>query len=191
MESEEMLEVGLSTQPGDDAEVVVLYPTAEVPVLFEGEIGIQCGEVEPHNGRLDVSHGDIITAEYYDADDGLGEALSPAFVEDSALVDIQPPEFGGLAITEGQGCYVRLAWDAAGEPHGPVMYNVYRGTSSGGPYDTLVGRTWTLSWTDELCPAEGTFYFNVNAEDVVGNVAENEVEGEVTIKNIYLPVISR
>ncbi len=84
------------------------------------------------------------------------------------------PAFAGLQsianLGGGQGCGLRLAWNAA-TPQcggGPVTYAVYRSTSSGftpGPANRIAACLAGAAYDDTTMPLDTTLYYVVRAED--------------------------
>ena len=83
-----------------------------------------------------------------------------------------PPS--GLIATPGAG-QVTLDWLANTEPD-LVGYNIYRSTSSGGPYAQAGGLVSTTSFTDTAVTAGTTYYYVVRAVDISGNESGNSNE---------------
>ncbi|HSM14468.1 MAG TPA: hypothetical protein VLA66_10420, partial [Thermoanaerobaculia bacterium] len=88
-----------------------------------------------------------------------------------------PPAFSGLqSVTNlggGQGCGLRLGWNAATAQCGSsVTYSVYRSTTSGftpGPANRIASCVAGTAWDDTTMPLDTTVYYVVRAED--GGVA--------------------
>jgi hypothetical protein len=84
-----------------------------------------------------------------------------------------PPGFAGLqSVTNlggGQGCGLRLTWNAASETCGtPVTYAIYRSTTSGftpGSSNLIQSCVSGTSWDDTTMPLDSTAYYVVRAED--------------------------
>lgn len=104
-----------------------------------------------------------------------------------------PPTFAGLqSVTNlggGQGCGLRLAWNAAtAQCGGALTYAVYRSTSPGftpGPANQLAACLSGTSFDDTTMPLDTSVYYVVRAEDGAsigagpcnsGNVDANLVE---------------
>lgn len=93
--------------------------------------------------------------------------------EDSAIAIgdcIQDPTFGGLQtvdpFTTGGSCGLRLTWNAATSNCGtPVVYNLYRATSSGGPYTLIASCVTDLFYDDTAVVGGTTYYYRARAED--------------------------
>ena len=88
-------------------------------------------------------------------------------------------------FTINVGHTTTLTWDAvtvddSGVPYGPgpgqdpadiISYNVYRSTTSGGPYGTLVTGLMALDYTDTTVVDGVTYYYVVSATNSVGTSA--------------------
>jgi hypothetical protein len=150
---------------GGDQETVMLTETPPGSGVFVGFItAVSSPEVEKEDGTLQVSHGETVWVVYEDLDD-------------TALVDCDPPAFEGLAAADrnqGRGC-VELYWAEAYDDHGPILYNVYR-YSGGSDRGVLVETTWSESYTDFDAPSGGTYRYVVRALDAAGNEDDNTVE---------------
>ena len=87
------VEVVLFSNDGDQ-EILLLTPTGGF-VEFGAEVLIEEGPAQPGDGRLQVAEGVLITAAYFDADNGDGV---PELIQASAYIDCTPPEAGEVAI---------------------------------------------------------------------------------------------
>ncbi len=92
----------------------------------------------------------------------------------TALGDcLLPPLFAGLASVSdlggGQGCGLRLAWNAAtAQCEGPVTYAVYRSPTPGftpGPANRIAACLSGTAWDDTTMPLDTDLYYLVRAED--------------------------
>jgi fibronectin type 3 domain-containing protein len=64
---------------------------------------------------------------------------------------------------------ITLAWTASADNIGVTGYDVYRSTSSSGPF-TQIGTSTTTSYTDSTV-ASGTYYYTVAATDAASNLS--------------------
>ena len=173
----ETYDVSVYTTGGEE-ETVTLRQTEMGTGLFIGVIRTSHAGMQRGDGTLQVSDGETISAEYYDEDDGTRNSV---LVQDTAVVDCQPPDFGGLnSATLDNGC-VELQWDAASDPHGLITYNIYRDQTPGPPIGSVIGSTWALSYRDCDCESGQTYYYVVRAQDAVGNEDGNVVERSVAL----------
>ncbi len=92
----------------------------------------------------------------------------------TALGDcLLPPLFAGLASVSdlggGQGCGLRLAWNAAtAQCEGPVTSAVYRSPTPGfppGPANRIAACLSGTAWDDTTMPLDTDLYYLVRAED--------------------------
>jgi hypothetical protein len=168
---------GLGTQDvsvsasGEDEETVTLIETGTG--MFVGTISTASGEVVQHDGTLQVSDSETISADYYDQADITG---NPASAQDTAVIDSQPPVFGGLKSATVANCCVELQWDAASDLHGPITYNIFRHQTPGPPIGNLIANTWALFYADYDIEPGRTYYYVVRAQDGVGNEDGNIIE---------------
>ena len=165
-------DVIITTENGD-SETLTLYEDASSGDFF-GDITTFEGAPNSEDGILQVSPEEIITVTYIDADDGRGG--TDVIKEYTAYVDCEPPIFEGLAsATAGHG-YVGLAWNAAGDPHDPIKYNVYRDQTEGEPIGTLIATTCESGYRDYSVAPGQTYYYVVRSMDGLGNEDDNTVE---------------
>ena len=80
---------------------------------------------------------------------------------------IPPAQVTGVTVTTVSSSQLDLSWTANTEQD-LHHYNIYRSTSSGGPYD-LIGSPTTNSYSDNGLTASTTYYYTVSAVDVSGN----------------------
>ncbi len=99
---------------------------------------------------------------------------------DAGLPDIVPPAAPvGLAAAGGDG-RVQLTWAANGEPD-LAGYNVYRATTTGGPYSQLNGAlVATAGYTDTAVTNGTTYFYVVTAVDTSSNESADSNETAAT-----------
>jgi subtilisin/minor extracellular protease Epr len=133
-------------------------------------------DTEPYNTSwntttvADGSH--IITAT---ATDTAGQTASDM---NGVTVDNTPPDqVTNLIVTTISSSKLDLSWSAITEMN-LDHYNVYRNTTSGGPYN-LVASPTTNSYSDTGLEASTTYYYTVTAVDTAGNegTASDEANG--------------
>ncbi|MDY6950554.1 MAG: carboxypeptidase-like regulatory domain-containing protein, partial [Thermodesulfobacteriota bacterium] len=156
------------TATGGDREWVRLEATPAGSGFFVGAISaVSPPPVVPYDGALQVSSGETISVAHADQ-------------EDLAMVDCDPPAFEGLAVAQRNArrrC-VELQWAEAYDNHGPVLYNIYRYHGDSHVAE-LIGSTWSESYADFDAAPGQTYYYQVRAQDTVGNEDDNEVQHEV------------
>jgi hypothetical protein len=73
---------------------------------------------------------------------------------------------------------VALSWGASTTPG--VTYNVYRGTSTGGPYAQFQSGLTALTSTDAAVTAATKYFYVVRAQNANGeSVNSNEIEADI------------
>jgi len=127
------LDVSLSTG-GGDAETVGLRETGAETGMFVGTIPTADAGVVAGDGTLQVSDGETIAADYQDENDGTGSSV---WVQDTAVVDCQPPIFDGLISATPDRESVELQWAAASESNSVTIYNIYRDNTAGSSIGSL------------------------------------------------------
>jgi len=99
--------------------------------------------------------------------------------EDASQPDTTPPEqVTDLTVTTASSSRLDLDWNANTE-NDLNHYNVYRSTTSGGPYD-LVASPKTNSYSDTGLAASTSYYYIVTAVDSAGNEGTASVEANGT-----------
>jgi hypothetical protein len=80
---------------------------------------------------------------------------------------------------------VTLRWKPPAESASPkvVSYNIYRGTSPGGPYSPLASGVQSLTYKDELVNTGMTYYYVVRSVDESGRESGYSEEMKATIPN--------
>ncbi len=88
---------------------------------------------------------------------------------------------GVTAGPTGDPGEVVVTWDPSPEPD-LAGYNIYRGTTSGGPYDVFVKfvPAGSTAFIETGVPS-GTYYYIVRAEDTSGNEGPDSVEDPATL----------
>jgi predicted outer membrane repeat protein len=164
-------DVSLTTD-GNDFETVTLLENGTNTGIFVGNIGLSGDAVVIEDGTLQVAHGQMITAMYYDATDGTG---NPATVEDTAAVDCIIPVVLDVNVTlrpTGRSATVRIESDE------PTVAEVSCALACGGPYHIIrTDGIISTSHTIKLLPltSETDYYFVIGLVDAAGNqtVADN------------------
>jgi len=149
---------------GGDLEKIVLTETTSVLGVFTGTILTGSGEPVEEDGTIQVSSDEVITAIYFDANDGTG---NPSATMDSALTDCDVPVLLDVQV-EAQNLAASITLMTNESTRAQVRY----GLACGGPY-TFVQED--IVWADEhfikLRPLsiDTDYYFVVDLVDVVGN----------------------
>jgi subtilisin family serine protease len=111
---------------GGDFETMLLQEHSSGGGAFIGTIDTEFGEPNLEDGRLQLSHLQIITAAYEDENDGTGQ---PATVTDTAYADCKPPAVYNVAI-DVPGPEPTITF----ETNEPTRAYVFVGLACGGPY---------------------------------------------------------
>jgi len=147
-----------------DLEKVVLAESGSVFGVFTGSISTGSGEPDREDGTVQVSSDEVITAIYFDADDGTG---APDATMDSAVTDSEAPVLLSVRVeTKGHVASIIFATDE------PAKAQVHCGLTCGGPY--------TFTQEDVISANEHTirlqplslnmdYYFVIDLVDIVGN----------------------
>jgi len=170
----EQISVEIASTTETTPETVVCTETGPDTATFLGSIAIVTG-TPAADGQLQVAHGDTITASYIDADDGAGgiDVLNT----DTATVDALGPVFAGIESATGGDGSVTLGWSAATDDSPPILYNIYRCSTSGGhDFGSPLASTTAVGYVDESVVNGIAYYYVVRAEDAAGNEESNSVE---------------
>jgi len=152
---------------------------------FEGSFTIEGGPPNLDDDILQVTDGGWFSTSYFDLND---TAAPSGTVEDIVLVDGTPPDFGGLLGASPGPCSVLLEWDPGADPHGPLVYYIYKSLAPG-DLGELIGTSWGSSFPDYTCQLGTPFYYTVRAQDRLGNEDSNEGQLEAIIPGVYLPLV--
>ena len=167
--------VTLDTSGGNDYEVLTLNETGSSTGIFTGSVPTAPGPVTQEDLTLQVSNGETITVRYIDADDGSGGI--DVEKTDTAVVDLSPPGFAGIALANAGDGQVTVLWAAASDPAGPITYNIYRAITQGGQnFNNPLDSTEELSYIDGSAVNGTKYFYVVRATDSVGNEETNTVE---------------
>ncbi len=161
------------TSDGGDSETLVLTETDVDTGIFVGQIDISSDPAAIEDGLLQVSHGQIITASYQDADDGTGVA---SVVTDTADVDCQMPAVTNVEVVELTFRTTKILV----ETDEPTRVQLRVGQACGGPY-TIIKNDYALSavHTIELSQllSQTDYYFVVEVADAAGNASTDDNGG--------------
>ncbi len=146
-----------------DLEKVVLTETTPAFGVFTGTISIGSGEPNTGDDTVQVSFGEVITAIYFDANDGTGNA---AVAMDSALMDCEVPTVLDVQVeTRGHVASITFMTNE------PTRAQIRCGLARGGPY-TLVKEDAVMvtNHTVELQPLviNTDYYFVIDLVDASG-----------------------
>ncbi|HUW20042.1 MAG TPA: S8 family serine peptidase [Sedimentisphaerales bacterium] len=160
------------TTNGGDSETVVLTETTPPVGFFTGTAPIDSGVPSPDDGTVQLAHSQIITATYYDANDGTG---NPAVAEDSAIGDCEGPVILGVHI----------------DPFGPepeVSFETDEASTASVKWGLACGAGANLIVTDSDLRTSHTmkltgvsqdteYFFKIEADDALGNSTVDDNDG--------------
>jgi subtilisin family serine protease len=164
-------DITLMTKEGD-SETLILTETTPTLGIFAGTIATDVGTPKVEDGIVQVSHGQVIAAMYFDANDGAGTA---AINLDSAVADYQPPKVSHVQVeTLGRTATVEVVTDEL------TKAKVRCGLACGGPYiveqeDKVVSIYHKIKLP--LLSLRTDYYFVIDLVDLVGNKATADCEG--------------
>jgi hypothetical protein len=149
---------------GGDLEKVVLTENYSVPGIFTGSISTGTGESDIGDGTVQVISNDVITAIYFDSNDGAG---NPAATMDSAVIDAEAPVLLNIQVdTQGHAANITFSTDE------PAETVVRCGLAPGGPYiftqqDIILSNNHTVKL--QPLSLNTDYYFVIDLIDKVGN----------------------
>ncbi|MHC4758058.1 MAG: S8 family serine peptidase, partial [Planctomycetota bacterium] len=157
---------------GGDFETLLLSETTTFPGVFAGIIPTDSEDANNENGIVQLSHGEIITVTYYDANDGTG---NPAVATDTATADCQDPIISNVQI-DVPGPEPTVTF----ETNESTTVRVLCGTECGEPNDIIaIGLTFATTHTIQLHGVlpETNYYFIIEATDAAGNETVDDNSG--------------
>ena len=149
---------------GGDLEKVVLAEKTSILGVFTGSISTSSGEPSREDGTIQVSSDEVITAIYFDANDGTG---NPSATMDSAIVDAETPVLLSFQV-ETQGHVASIAFTVDEPTKAQIRY----GLACGGPYTFVQKDVITANHhAIRLQPLSlnTDYFFVIDLVDVVGN----------------------
>ncbi|MHC4721149.1 MAG: S8 family serine peptidase [Planctomycetota bacterium] len=180
-------QVTISTDGGDLETLLLLEASSGIGV-FDGTVSVDSDAPEIGDGMLQISHGQIITVTYDDADDGTG---TPATATDTALIDCQAP-----IIFDVQIGYPGRQPTITVETDEPTTVHLMCGLACGGPY--IINEsdlTLATSHAIELAGVapETDYFFVIEANDAAGNKRVEDNNGHcyefttTSVGSIHVP----
>jgi len=151
---------------GGDLEKVILTESDSVSGIFNGNISTGSGELNKEDGTVQVLSDEVITAIYFDVDDGTG---NPTATIDSAITDSQAPVLlDGRIETKGHVANFIFTTDE------PTKTQVRYGLVQGGPYtsvreDAIIANKHIIKLQPLSLNTE--YYFVIDMVDKVDNEA--------------------
>ncbi|MBN1841900.1 MAG: right-handed parallel beta-helix repeat-containing protein [Deltaproteobacteria bacterium] len=167
--------VVIATTGGDEEAGLTLTESGSDSSMFTGSISTVCTSSEPVDGdevlQIKDSIEDIITATYYDADDGTS---SPATYADTAGTDCFPPAITNVAPAVVENTAATITWDTDENADSLVYYGTTTPPGATKSNGTLVTAHSVI--VTGLTPAT-TYYFYVESTDEAGNQAVDDNGG--------------
>ncbi|MHC4641510.1 MAG: S8 family serine peptidase [Planctomycetota bacterium] len=165
-------QVSLATS-GGDLETVLLTKTPPNIGIFTGTIPTDSGDPNVEDNVLQLSHSEIITTTYEDANDGTG---NPATVEDSALADCVPPVIFNVLVERTGSVGARITFETDEPTTGRIRCDL----ACGQPY-AFVGEDPELTTVHTVnisgLSRETSYYFIAEATDPAGNETTDDNSG--------------
>lgn len=152
-------------------------PVSETAILVEGDSGTFFGAIATtagaptSNGMVSVGHGDLLTAQYVDADDGAGGTNVSRVA--TAVIDCAPPVISAIAASGETGNGATISW-STNEPADSVV--VLGGGALTVSDSDLVG-THALEIVG--IPECTMNYYSVSSTDEAGNTATDDAGGDL------------
>ncbi len=168
----ETIEVTIASTSESGGETVLLTETAAETANFIGTVQLTSSDAD---GQLHASEGDLITATYVDADDGLGGSDVVVTVE-ATVIDCGAPLIHGLQINEIEPHSAVISFSTDEPAIGMVRF----GPACDQLTQTVAGAELSTSHTLMLDGLDDTalYYFAVQAADEWDNLATEDAEGE-------------
>jgi hypothetical protein len=160
------------TTSGGDSESVTLLEDPSHPGRFELDLALATGAVVVGDGTVQVGDAQEVVATYQDADNGNGE---PALASDTTQLDCSGPVLSNVHLIAAAGTSARIGADASEPAKLQAKYATScasltstspYGAASLHPETTLSGLT-----------KDSIYYYTVQAEDALGNVATDDNGG--------------
>ena len=155
-----------------DQETVTLMETGAATSTFAGSIMVVQGASSPENGQLEVFNGFLVTARYIDADDGMGG--TNIVREVSASTDFISPSIANISVLSTTDTEAVISFTTSEQCLGMIRYG------SGTPVEVAAGSATGLIHTVTVENLEGctAYYFQVEVEDLAGNMAMDDAGGD-------------
>jgi serine protease AprX len=166
------VDVEVTSDTETEPEIVTLTESSADSGVFKGEIPTDTG-APAADGKIQVSHEDVITATYIDEDDGEGGTNVPK--TDTAVADCVAPHISDVDAVDIDNDSARIVWTTDESSTSVVRYG------SVTPPDNEESDNWLV--TDHSVPltglAECTIYkYEVESADAQGNAAIDDNGGQ-------------
>ena len=163
-----LVTIASGTEPGGES--LLLMETAADSATFAATIPISTIDAP---GVLAVAHGDTITAEYMDADNGTGGM--DVIVQDTAAVDCMDPGAVLVQVTNLQANSATIQVDVDEPASIVVNYGTACGALASAAFDNTLQTTHSIDLsglTDDT-----TYFFELVLTDAAGNVSVEDNGG--------------
>jgi hypothetical protein len=166
--------VSLTSTTEQTPESVVLTETGFSTRVFTGTIQLAAGSSVTDDGRLQLAHGDLITATYVDALPGAG----PGVVTDTATADIVAPVIGQV-LSAPSARRATVQWTTDESSDSVVRF----GTNPNDLDQTVTAEAQTTSHSLVLfgLTSETTYFYEVTSADSAGNTVTESGHTFVTL----------
>ena len=156
--------VNMSSTTETVPEFVPLTETGPDTSVFQGSIQLSLGSPLP-NGRLEVHDRDLITAEYYDSNDGSGGA---GLKTTQAAVDDDPPTISSIVVRDLRFNRATISWSTDEASDSLLLYgpSVPPTAQASSPSDVTDHSVKIGSLAENT-----TYFFAVRSMDEAGNTA--------------------
>ncbi|MGQ9586806.1 MAG: outer membrane protein assembly factor BamB family protein [Thermoplasmata archaeon] len=159
----------MSSTTESTAENITLVETGDATCVFTASIQLENSAVPvPGDGVLQVQNGDMISAAYYDDDDGLGGS---GWTYDTAVVDDDPPAISGVGVINIRFNRATVVW-TTDEASDSVAYYGKRAPPTSTKSDSR--RTTAHSISISMLDENTTYCFAVQSTDEAGNAAYDD-----------------
>ncbi len=148
-------------------ETVTLTETPADSGSFIGTFPTYSGAALHGDGKLSVAHGDTITVQYIDADDGQGGTNIPR--QDAATVDCSAPVISNVLATNVTGNSATITWDTNENANSRTTHGT--STPPGTNTDDLTSYVTSHSVLVTGLSQCTSYYFSVTSADPAGNSA--------------------
>jgi hypothetical protein len=144
-----------------------------VPGLFTGDIGTTSGTPVVEDGQLQLSHGQVVTATYHDANDSNGQ---PAVSTDTATADCEGPVVSAITLDiPGPQPVVMFETDE------PATVRLLYSQTCGDP-DPCVAARYKLEMNHSAIFSDvqqyTQYFFFIEATDALGNLTVDDNTGQ-------------
>ena len=137
--------------------------------VFEGKVALTTVSKPPTEGELTVSHGDTISAKYFDSH--YGDAGSHEVVA-TATVDLEPPQIFDVTVFNVTENSATVGWSCVEPVSGTIEYGESRGLGLR-EFDRMLSESHSVTLSD--LNENRVHYFSVTVRDPAGNegIADN------------------